>query len=161
VLRRGLPGIELVEPARSDERCGFGGTFVATEDAVSCAMGHDRLAAHERAGAEIVNAADMPCLMHLGGLIRRDRRPLVRATRADFVNKKIVRCCNDCHRRRPRCRAAARGDAETHLMELVTAGRVMNASYGNAVNGWGGTCGELRVGQCVCSKSLLRLDLSL
>jgi len=72
-LLGGLSGIELVEPARSDECCGFGGTFAVTEDAVSCAMGRDRLAAHERAGAQIVTAADMSCLMHLDGLIRRDR----------------------------------------------------------------------------------------
>lgn len=75
-LLAGLTGIELVEPARADECCGFGGTFAITEDAVSCAMGRDRLAAHERAGAEIVTAVDMSCLMHLDGLIRRDRRPL-------------------------------------------------------------------------------------
>jgi L-lactate dehydrogenase complex protein LldE len=75
-LLSGLTGIELVEPARPDECCGFGGTFAVTEDAVSCAMGRDRLAAHERAGAEIVTATDMSCLMHLDGLIRRDRRPL-------------------------------------------------------------------------------------
>ncbi|HEY0477917.1 MAG TPA: (Fe-S)-binding protein [Kofleriaceae bacterium] len=75
-LLAGLDGIELVEPVRSDECCGFGGTFAVTEDAVSCAMGRDRLAAHERAGAEIVTAVDMSCLMHLDGLIQRDRRPL-------------------------------------------------------------------------------------
>lgn len=75
-LLAGLSGIELVEPVRADECCGFGGTFAITEDAVSCAMGRDRLAAHERAGAEIVTAVDMSCLMHLDGLIRRDRRPL-------------------------------------------------------------------------------------
>lgn len=75
-LLRGLAGIELVELARSDECCGFGGTFAVTEDAISCAMGRDRLADHERAGAEIVTSVDMSCLMHLDGLIRRDRRPL-------------------------------------------------------------------------------------
>ena len=75
-LLSGLDGIELMTPARVDECCGFGGTFAVTEDAVSCAMGRDRLADHERAGAEIVTAVDMSCLMHLDGLIRRDKRPL-------------------------------------------------------------------------------------
>lgn len=75
-LLAGLDGIELVEPARPDECCGFGGTFAVTEDAVSSAMGRDRIADHERAGAEIVTAVDMSCLMHLDGLIRRDHRPL-------------------------------------------------------------------------------------
>jgi L-lactate dehydrogenase complex protein LldE len=39
-------------------------------------MGKDRLADHERAGAEIVTGVDMSCLMHLDGLIQRERRPL-------------------------------------------------------------------------------------
>ncbi len=71
-----LQGIELVELERSDECCGFGGTFAVNEEAVSCMMGRDRVADHERAGAEIVTGVDMSCLMHLDGLIRRDRRPL-------------------------------------------------------------------------------------
>jgi L-lactate dehydrogenase complex protein LldE len=75
-LLSGLAGIELVELARPDECCGFGGTFAVGEEAISCAMGRDRIADHERAGAEIVTAVDMSCLMHLDGLIRRDRRPL-------------------------------------------------------------------------------------
>jgi L-lactate dehydrogenase complex protein LldE len=75
-LLRPLDGIELVELQRSDECCGFGGTFSVAEEAVSCMMGKDRIADHERAGAEIVTAVDMSCLMHLEGLIRRARRPL-------------------------------------------------------------------------------------
>ncbi|HET9626717.1 MAG TPA: (Fe-S)-binding protein [Kofleriaceae bacterium] len=75
-LLAGLTGIELVDLVRPDECCGFGGTFAVSEAAVSCAMGKDRIADHERAGAEIMTAVDMSCLMHLDGLIRRDRRPL-------------------------------------------------------------------------------------
>jgi L-lactate dehydrogenase complex protein LldE len=75
-LLEGLEGIRLVDLARPDECCGFGGTFAVNEEAVSCMMGHDRLADHERAGAEIVTAVDMSCLMHLEGLIRREKRPL-------------------------------------------------------------------------------------
>ncbi|HEX8908502.1 MAG TPA: (Fe-S)-binding protein [Anaeromyxobacteraceae bacterium] len=71
-----LKGIQLVELARPDECCGFGGTFAVNEEAVSCMMGRDRVADHERAGAEIVTSVDMSCLMHLDGLIRRERRPL-------------------------------------------------------------------------------------
>jgi L-lactate dehydrogenase complex protein LldE len=75
-LLAGLAGIELVELARPDDCCGFGGTFAVTEDAVSCLMGRDRIADHERARAEIMTAVDMSCLMHLEGLIQRERRPL-------------------------------------------------------------------------------------
>jgi L-lactate dehydrogenase complex protein LldE len=71
-----LDGVQLVELSRPDECCGFGGTFAVNEEAVSCLMGHDRIADHERAGAEVLTANDMSCLMHLEGLIRRDRKPL-------------------------------------------------------------------------------------
>jgi L-lactate dehydrogenase complex protein LldE len=71
-----LEDIELVGLSRADECCGFGGTFAVTEEAVSCMMGKDRIADHQRGGAEIITGADMSCLMHLDGLIRRARRPL-------------------------------------------------------------------------------------
>jgi L-lactate dehydrogenase complex protein LldE len=69
-----IDGITLLEPSRSDECCGFGGTFAVAEEAVSCAMGRDRLADHERAGAEIITGVDTSCLMHMEGLVRRTGR---------------------------------------------------------------------------------------
>jgi L-lactate dehydrogenase complex protein LldE len=75
-LLESLAGITLVELSRPDECCGFGGTFAVGEEAVSCMMGRDRVHDHLQAGAEIITAGDMSCLMHLEGLIRRDRLPL-------------------------------------------------------------------------------------
>jgi L-lactate dehydrogenase complex protein LldE len=71
-----LRGIELVELTRPDECCGFGGTFAVNEEAVSCLMGRDRIADHEKAGAEVITGFDTSCLMHLEGLIRRHNKPL-------------------------------------------------------------------------------------
>jgi L-lactate dehydrogenase complex protein LldE len=71
-----LDGITLVEPTRTDECCGFGGTFAVTEEAVSCVMGRDRLDGQQQAGAEVITGVDMSCLMHLDGLARRERRPV-------------------------------------------------------------------------------------
>jgi L-lactate dehydrogenase complex protein LldE len=71
-----LEGIELVDLTRPDECCGFGGIFSVDESAVSGAMGRDRVADHARAGAELVTAVDMSCLMHLEGIARRGRSPL-------------------------------------------------------------------------------------
>jgi L-lactate dehydrogenase complex protein LldE len=71
-----LRDIQLVELTRPDECCGFGGTFAVAEEAVSCMMGKDRVADHEKAGAEVITGVDMSCLMHLDGLIRRARKPL-------------------------------------------------------------------------------------
>jgi L-lactate dehydrogenase complex protein LldE len=70
-LLSSLDGITLVEPSRTDECCGFGGTFAATEEAVSCLMGRDRLDDQLQAGAEVITGVDVSCLMHLDGLARR------------------------------------------------------------------------------------------
>jgi len=76
VLLEGIEGLKLAELTRSDECCGFGGTFALTEEAVSCAMGRDRIADHERAGAEVITGTDTSCLMHLEGLMRRDGKKM-------------------------------------------------------------------------------------
>jgi L-lactate dehydrogenase complex protein LldE len=75
-LLEGVKGLKFVDLERPDECCGFGGTFAVAEEAVSCMMGRDRIADHEQAGAEVIAAVDMSCLMHLDGLIRRDGKPL-------------------------------------------------------------------------------------
>ncbi len=71
-----VKGIELVELDRSDECCGFGGTFAINEPDISVAMGRDRLAEHEKKGVEVITAGDMSCLMHLEGIIRREKKKL-------------------------------------------------------------------------------------
>ncbi|HVJ67276.1 MAG TPA: (Fe-S)-binding protein [Caulifigura sp.] len=71
-----VEGIELVPLSRPDECCGFGGTFAVAEEAVSCMMGLDRVHDHEEHGAQVITAGDMSCLMHLEGLIRRQKKPL-------------------------------------------------------------------------------------
>lgn len=73
-LLAGLKDITFAEPKRPDECCGFGGTFAVSEEAVSCMMGRDRLADHRQAGAEVITAGDMSCLMHLEGLAKRDKQ---------------------------------------------------------------------------------------
>ena len=75
-LLASLDGIELTELSRPDECCGFGGLFAVTEEAVSCMMGRDRIADHERAGTEVLTSTDMSCLMHLDGFIRREQKPI-------------------------------------------------------------------------------------
>ncbi len=75
-LLASLEGIEFSELSRPDECCGFGGTFAVSEEAVSCMMGQDRIADHQQAGTDVLTAGDMSCLMHLDGLIRRQRVPI-------------------------------------------------------------------------------------
>jgi L-lactate dehydrogenase complex protein LldE len=71
-----VAGVEIVTLNRPDECCGFGGTFAVNEEAVSCMMGEDRIADHEQAGTQVLTANDMSCLMHLEGLIRRQKKPI-------------------------------------------------------------------------------------
>jgi L-lactate dehydrogenase complex protein LldE len=71
-----IDGVEIVELQRPDECCGFGGTFAVNEEAVSCMMGLDRIHDHEQAGTQVLTANDMSCLMHMEGLIRRQKKPI-------------------------------------------------------------------------------------
>ncbi len=64
-------GISFAELTRSDECCGFGGTFAVLEPAISAKMGRDRLRDYRAGGAEMIVSTDPSCLMHLGGIARR------------------------------------------------------------------------------------------
>jgi L-lactate dehydrogenase complex protein LldE len=75
-LLESIDGLQLTELKRPDECCGFGGTFSVNEEAVSSRMGLDRLSDHEQAGTEVLTAADMSCLMHMDGLIRRNKKQI-------------------------------------------------------------------------------------
>jgi L-lactate dehydrogenase complex protein LldE len=66
-----VKGIELIPLSRQDECCGFGGTFCVAEEAVSVKMGVDRVSDHLEHGAEYITGADMSCLMHMEGILRR------------------------------------------------------------------------------------------
>jgi L-lactate dehydrogenase complex protein LldE len=70
-LLAAVEGLEVVDLARPDECCGFGGTFAVAEPDVSVKMGRDRLADHLAAGAEAVVSTDVSCAMHLEGIARR------------------------------------------------------------------------------------------
>jgi len=66
-----VDGVELVALDRKDECCGFGGTFCVMEEAVSVKMGKDRVNDHVKNGADYITGADMSCLMHLEGILKR------------------------------------------------------------------------------------------
>ena len=53
VLLAKVAGLELVRPTRTDECCGFGGTFAVAEAGLSARMGRDRCADFESAGADL------------------------------------------------------------------------------------------------------------
>ncbi len=71
-----IPEINLINLKREDECCGFGGTFCVQEEAISVAMGKDRIEDHLDSKAQIMTGADMSCLMHMDGIITRDGNPI-------------------------------------------------------------------------------------
>ena len=66
-----VDGIEVVEPERPDECCGFGGMFSIEETAISAQMGLEKLERHIQTGAEYITGPDSACLMHLAGVARK------------------------------------------------------------------------------------------
>ena len=75
-LLRLVKGVEIVDLARPDECCGFGGTFSVFEPGVSAKMGYDKVSDQNRAGAAYVVSADSSCLMHQKGCAERLGLPL-------------------------------------------------------------------------------------
>ncbi|MEV0694608.1 (Fe-S)-binding protein [Streptomyces sp. NPDC050388] len=74
-LLEAVDGLELVDLPGAEECCGFGGTFAVKNDAVSAAMGADKVRNAESTGAEVLCAADNSCLMHIGGVLSRKSSP--------------------------------------------------------------------------------------
>lgn len=71
-----VEGIEIHEPERKDECCGFGGMFAVEETAVSTRMGIDKVNSHIATGAEYVTGPDSSCLMHMQGVAEREKLPI-------------------------------------------------------------------------------------
>ena len=82
-----VEGLELIQLDRKDECCGFGGTFSVSEEAVAVKMGKDRVADHLQYGAEFITANDMSCLMHLDGILRRQRSATKVIHIAEILNR--------------------------------------------------------------------------
>lgn len=70
-LLRLVDGIEIVEPERPDECCGFGGMFAVEEQAVSARMGLEKVRRHMATGTEYVTGPDSSCLMHMQGVAKK------------------------------------------------------------------------------------------
>jgi L-lactate dehydrogenase complex protein LldE len=85
-LLRMVEGIELIPLDRTDECCGFGGTFSVFEEAVSAKMGKDRVHDHLVHGAQYITGADMSCLMHMEGILKRQKSKVQVKHIAEILN---------------------------------------------------------------------------
>ena len=66
-----VEGIQVLEPERPDECCGFGGMFSVEETAVSAQMGLDKIQRHMKTGARFITGPDCSCLMHMAGVAKK------------------------------------------------------------------------------------------
>lgn len=66
-----VEGIQVLEPERPDECCGFGGMFSVEETAISEQMGIDKVQRHMKTGARFITGADCSCLMHMAGVAKK------------------------------------------------------------------------------------------
>ncbi|WP_394147401.1 (Fe-S)-binding protein [Shewanella atlantica] len=81
-----IPQVEIVYPDRRDECCGFGGTFALDEGAVSGKMGKDKAQAHAATGAAYAVGFDPSCLLHIDGMIKRQKLPIEIRHIAQVIN---------------------------------------------------------------------------
>ncbi|MDQ6641931.1 MAG: (Fe-S)-binding protein, partial [Actinomycetota bacterium] len=72
-LLASVRGLRLVDLPAAEECCGFGGTFAVKNADTSVAMGSDKVRHVRETGAEVVVAGDNSCLMHIGGLLSRQK----------------------------------------------------------------------------------------
>jgi len=72
-LLRRVRGIRLVDLPAAEACCGFGGTFAVKNPDTSVAMGADKARHVVASGAEVLVAGDSSCLMHVGGMLSRQR----------------------------------------------------------------------------------------
>jgi L-lactate dehydrogenase complex protein LldE len=72
-LLQNINGIKITTLSNKDECCGFGGAFSIYEDQISVKMGKDRLDDHINNNTQVITSGDMSCLMHLSGIIKRNK----------------------------------------------------------------------------------------
>ena len=66
-----VEGIQIFEPERADECCGFGGMFSIEETSISEQMGIEKVQRHQKTGARFVTGPDCSCLMHMAGVAKK------------------------------------------------------------------------------------------
>lgn len=85
-LLKHVQGLELVE-MKEDVCCGFGGTFSAKFPMISTAMGEVKCANAAETGADYIISGDSSCLMHIQGLLSRQRSPIKTLHLAEVLNQ--------------------------------------------------------------------------
>ncbi len=86
-LLRGIDGVRLVEMQKTDECCGFGGSFAIRHEAISTAMAEQKVEHALKTGAEYIISTDSSCLMHLQSYIDQQKLKLKTMHIIDLIAK--------------------------------------------------------------------------
>lgn len=88
-LVENLPGVQLVEPERVTECCGFGGTFAVKQPDISAAMAADKADAVAATGCQRLVSADCGCLMNIGGTLEKQGRAVKTQHLASLLYERV------------------------------------------------------------------------
>ncbi len=84
-LLSSVKGLEIIEMNEVETCCGFGGTFAIKFEAISMAMGEQKVENALATGASCIISTDHSCLMHLQGYINKKGYPLKTMHIADVL----------------------------------------------------------------------------
>ena len=82
-----IKDLKITEMHEPEVCCGFGGTFSVKFPDISAELGRDKLGWIQESKAEYVIANDVSCLMHLEGLLKRERIPIETMHLAELLVK--------------------------------------------------------------------------
>lgn len=84
-LLRNVKGLQLIEMNDNETCCGFGGTFAVKFEPISIAMAQQKISNALATGAACIISTDSSCLMHIDGVIKKNKIPLQTMHIADVL----------------------------------------------------------------------------
>ena len=84
-LLRNVKGLQLIEMNDNETCCGFGGTFAVKFEPISIAMAQQKITHAQATGAACIISTDSSCLMHIDGVIKKNKIPLQTMHIADVL----------------------------------------------------------------------------
>lgn len=84
-LLKNVKGLELIDLQENETCCGFGGTFAVKFEAISVAMGEQKVQHIINTKADYLISTDLSCLMHIGGVLGNQGLPIQSLHIADVL----------------------------------------------------------------------------
>ena len=85
-LLRSLGRAKIVELPAETECCGFGGLFAIKNAGISAAMGERKVDNIVKSGADVVAVADVSCMTHINGLLKKTEHKCRAVHVAELLN---------------------------------------------------------------------------